>query len=222
MILKQIEKVSMNEHGIHTDDDATVENKNLKDIDVDNRDQWMYVGLSDKGFELKRKRVAKRKENLLKEDEEEYSEDMELPFNTNKHLFMFGMYENEKSEKPFAYLAMFVDSMYTHKNYDEIGDAVLARSIALASEVDGWEMGRIQAMLVNRMLDMAYKGREQFELRMKSHNRIEAEYEDNVPFDGNPAVAKIASEENGFRMFKATMLNDVSDIEKDALLETTW
>ena len=54
---------------------------------------------------------------------------------------------------------------------------------------------------------------------MKSKNRMEAEYEENVPFDGNPAAAKIASSEGGFRMFKATMLNDVSDIEKDALLD---
>ena len=219
MILKKIEKVSMNEHGIPTDDYGTVENENLKDIDVDNRDQWMYVGLSDKGFELKRKRVAKRKEYFLKEDEEDYSEDSELPFPTNKHLFMFGMYENEKSEKPFAYLGMFVDSMYTHMNYNELGKSMLLRSIVLASEVAGWEMGRIQAMLVNRMLDMVYKNCEKIE-HQKDGEKIE--WEENVPFDGNPAIARIASSENGFRMFKATALNDASDIEKDALLETTW
>ena len=38
MILKQIEKVSMYEHGTHVYDDGIVGNENLKDFDVDNRD----------------------------------------------------------------------------------------------------------------------------------------------------------------------------------------
>jgi hypothetical protein len=220
MFLRKIKKVSPYEHGTKPNDDGIRGNPNWKDFDVDDRSHWAYVGLSDEEFEGKKKEIAHAKHMLLTHDDDDYYcncyagyRDVFEDEAPGMNFSFFGVYENEGDASPVAYLCL--QWRFGGKGlFDNDERGVTSRSMALASEVDGWEMGRIQAYLMNLILAPTY---------LENYDRYEAKV---VPFEENGKTAKVASvtaSADGFRFCRMENpgINgkQVSEIELEALEE---
>ena len=211
MILCEIEKVDRGENGIG--DDGILGNPHWEDFDVNDRSHWAYVGLSDEEFEEKREILEDNKK--LKDEARKNHEPIDYidVFKTwdfggfgNGILKFFAIYElDDKDEcgepvEPIGYLAIrhFKSSIY---NYLEEID----RAMVLAKDVDGWEMGKIQALLTNKMLSKVYH-----EKRIVEHTV--------VPFDGIVPDAITAAADDDFVICSAEWnAPKLSAVEKEAL-----
>ena len=202
MQLRKIDRVSMYEKGSRPECDGLRGNDRLEEYDVNDRSHWAYEGLSEKGFDRKKKLMVAMKDKLLSErngaEYNEYGDEkapFEFPSAWGATLRFFGMHEDEDSEEPFAYMGMYTK-----------GGNILCKSIVLASEVEGWEMGRIQALLANRMLELEYlEGKPYWD-----------EAHVVVMFDDDSAIPRVASEE-GFTFCKVERRVNASKIELDAI-----
>ena len=217
MILCKIRNVDRGENGIG--DDGIIGNQKLNDFDVNDRSHWAYVGLTDEQFEVKKKVLARMKKFLEDEDNDDkdwsnidimgtWYYGIGIPADAK----FFEVYESGDEFEPcnlIGYLAINWDpSFLGHPDkYD--------RAMVLAKDVEGWEMGKIQALLTNKMLAKIYKP-EFFE-----NHFLDAENNDEygvVPFDGIVPDAITAAADDGFVIcsseWNATKL---SAVEKEAL-----
>lgn len=214
MILCGIENVDRGENGIG--DDAILDNPNWKDFDVNDRSHWAYVGLSDEQFEVKKKVLSRLKRIL------ESGVDFDMMYimatwsygnGVHDCARFFEVYENEDEyERPcdlIGYLAINCDySVFIGEpdRYD--------RAMVLAKDVEGWEMGKIQALLTNKMLSRVYKP----EFTDEDYWFIGKHNEYGIaPFDGAVADAITASADNDFVVCSSEWnALKLSTVEKEA------
>ena len=69
-------------------------------------------------------------------------------------LAVFEVHENESDAKPIAYLA--INGINWSNDASDGNPPCFCRSMALADEVSGWESGKIQALLLNRIFGNEY------------------------------------------------------------------
>ncbi len=199
MYLKKINNVCAYEKGRadDVDNDGIYGNADFRDFDVKDRNHWAYVGLSDKAFEGKKKIVARAKKVRETEASDDYVRFVFDDETCSNRFAFFGVYETEDDKKPIAYLAV--------KHNRDCRENAYGRAIVVASDVDGWEMGKIQAYLMNQILTPMYEG-----------SNLDAHKE--VPFVGNAVVARVAAESGDFRFCKMEQNARLSSIEKQAMM----
>lgn len=217
MILLNIMNVDRGENGIG--DDGIMGNPNWMDFDVNDRSHWAYVGLSDEQFEVKKKVLACMKKVYEDKVNDEHWSTIDVMgtwyycIGSPAHVKFFEVYESVgEFDYPcnlIGYLAISdrCSCVFHTDNYD--------RAMVLAKDVEGWEMGKIQALLTNRMLARIYKP-EFFE-----NYFLDAEDNDEhgvVPFDGVVPDAITAAANDGFVICSAEWnAPKLSALEKDAL-----
>ena len=205
MNLKPINRVCMYEDGERIDNDGIYGNPNYMDFDVDDRSHWTYVGLTDEEFEGKKKVVAnckKRRAGIPDDGSDDGRNIWDFPNNHNSMggLRFFEVRESETDAEPVAYLAV----QLWNTPHDDCN-----RSLVLASEVKGWKMGKIQALLMNRMLAPTYVGRNWNGFRYNDEHRV-------VPFGEGHGITASAE---GFNFCKSEQKARLSSIEIDAIGE---
>ena len=215
MILWEIEKVDRGENGIG--DDGIIGNPKRNDFDVNDRSHWAYVGLSDEQFEVKKQVLARMKKFLEDNVDKDWSNidimgTWHYGIGSPTHVKFFEVYESGDEFDPcnlIGYLAINWDHSFLGNpdRYD--------RAMVLAKDVEGWEMGKIQALLTNRMLAKIYKP-EFFE-----NYFLDAEDNDEygvVPFDGVVPDAITAAANDGFVICSAEWnAPKLSAIEMEAM-----
>lgn len=214
MIIWDIDNVDRGENGIG--DDAILDNPNWKDFDVNDRSHWAYVGLSDEQFEVKKKVLSRLKRILESGVDFNMIDTMatwSYGFGIHSRVKFFEVYEYEDEyERPcnlIGYLAInCARSMFIGEpdRYD--------RAMVLAKDVEGWEMGKIQALLTNKILSRVYKP----EFTDEDYWRIGEHNEYGIaPFDGVVADAITASTDNDFVVCSAEWnALKLSAVEKEA------
>ena len=212
MILLGIKNVDRGENGIG--DDGIIGNPNWKDFDVNDRSHWAYVGLSDEQFEVKKYVIAKMKETYESGEEFNSIDIMGTWYygiGFPVCVKFFEVYESGDEFDPcnlIGYLA--ISNCCCYVGYPDKYD----RAMVLAKDVEGWEMGKIQALLTNKMLSRVYKP----EFTDEDYWFIDKHNEYGIaPFDGAVADAITASADNDFVVCSAEWnALKLSAVEKEA------
>ena len=206
MILLGIKNVDRGENGIG--DDGIIGNPNWKDFDVNDRNHWAYVGLSDEQFEVKKYVIAKMKETYESGEEFDSIDIMGTWYygiGFPACVKFFEVYESGDEFDPcnlIGYLA--ISNCCCYVGYPDKYD----RAMVLAKDVEGWEMGKIQALLTNRMLAKVYNY-----LDIEDNDKY-----DVVPFDGVVPDSITAATDGGFVICNAEWnATKLSAVEKEAL-----
>ncbi len=219
MILSEIKKASRCENGIC--DDGIWGNPNWKDFDVNDRSHWAYVGLSDEEFEGKRSlmELSKQIRGEMDDHDNRSGHDHELEgyfrrtwdfgIRGNGYVKFFKVFEYEEDGEyfnPIGYLAIHYP--YNERDYLPLYD----RAMVLMKDVDGWDMGKIQALLMNKMLGHTYVN---FDAMPLSQERVV------VPFKVNGLESITASaEKDGFLICSSEInTRNLSAVERNAICE---
>ena len=186
--------------------DGVCYNPRCSEFDTSNRDQWAYVGLDDNEFEVKKKMFDEWKEAVASEGISWAASHCCPGWATcGGGWEFFEVYENERDRKPIAYLVIHVIERQSVSSEF----AYCNRAMALADEVKGWEAGKIQALLLNRLCHWQY---------------AENENRDFIPFDDDNGSRRIKAscENNGFVVCKAERNAKLSKMEKDEYKWALW
>jgi hypothetical protein len=194
MILCRIDNVDRGENGIG--DDGIMGNPNWRDFDVNDRSHWAYVGLSDEQFEVKKQVIADMKElyeSGMGFDMIDIMGTWYYGIGLPVHAKFFKVYESgDEFDDPCNFIGYLAISdccgcVGSTDRYD--------RAMVLAKDVEDWEMGRIQALLTNRILARFYKPEYVEHYFLDAEDDVERNV---VPFDGVVPDAITAATDGDF------------------------